>query len=99
MKYVEITEEQKKRIENLFDISSLRETDFNYGTDKEGYYITVKQMYRYVTFKDGTSTLKAMMEIANILECEDGDEVSRHSYGGCSTCDYGSSYILELRFW
>ena len=109
--YKEITEEQKKKIYGLFfeenesdqkwfeHCLESRDLKFNFRTKKDGYYITIEQMYEYVSFKEGVSFLKGMQEITKILGVEDGDEESRYHSNGCETCDYGSCYTLSWRFW
>lgn len=53
--------------------------------------ITLKQMYEYVdvTFEH----LLMLSEIAKTRKVNIRDKFAR---GGCSTCDYGSSYILKI---
>lgn len=97
--YAEITEEQKEQIKELFYISTVEPPTFNFDTRKGGYYVQVEQMYRYIEFKEGLSFLTGMQAICSILGVTNGDEVDRMSYGGCETCDYGSSYSIEWRFW
>jgi hypothetical protein len=94
--YPVITDEQKNQVMDLFYSCN---ADFEFKTRKDGYYFTITQMYDYVEFKDGISALQGFMKIANILECKDGDEVRCYASRGCETCDYGSSYELELKFW
>lgn len=96
--YAPITHEQMNSIRSLFDTSSFEKPEFEFDTKENGYYVTITKMYEYVTFK-GISTLQGYLAIANTLGCENGDETNRHSYSGCETCDYGSSYTVKLRFW
>lgn len=95
--YKEITKEQEEEIKKLFTDS--RSIDFSFKNKEDGYYITVSQMYDYCTFKGDMSVLRGYLAIADILGCTEGNELGKNSFGGCETCDYGSSYTTELRFW
>lgn len=92
-------------IKSLFDQDSefefkLEVKDVGYYSSPPGYYITVAQQYRYVSFVDDLSTLQGYMQIAALLGCKDGDEVGRDClHRGCSTCGFGSEYEVQLRFW
>jgi hypothetical protein len=97
-KYKPITKEQKDAIKALFDNSSWETVEYEFETRDNGYYITASKMYEYVGFKD-VSTLQGYLKLAEILGCENGDEVDRHFYSGCETCDFGSSYTIKLRLW
>jgi hypothetical protein len=96
MTYKEPTDDTISAIENLFDGD--RNSSFEFETRLDGYYITISQMYNYVSFKFG-SVLQNYHKIAELLGVNDGGEINRNSYGGCETCDYGSKYTLELKFW
>ncbi len=99
MKYTEITKEQQEKIKSFFSgYGTYSSVEFEFKTEEDGYYISVSQMYEYVGFKDMT-VLKGYLAIAEVLGCENGDEVDRDSYGGCETCEYGSKYSIELKFW
>ena len=97
MNYQEPSAEVVAQIKDLFHSWGGNEK-FKLRTTASGYYIEVKQSYEYVGFKSG-SVLQNYMKIAELLNVKDGDEVSRVGYAGCETCDWGSSYELELRFW
>lgn len=97
--YQEPTEEVIKQIQGMFGGYGGQSPDFKFQTRDDGYYIDVSQMYDYVRFTGDLSTLQAYMQIASLLGVENGDERDRWSYGGCETCDYGSKYTVELRFW
>jgi hypothetical protein len=86
------------QIRGLFEDGSYEKTNFEFQTKEDGYFIEVSKMYSYVGFRNG-SVLSNYQKIATLLGVEDGDEVSRYSYGGCETCDYGSSYEVTLKFW
>jgi len=98
MKYKQPTPELIESIRNLFEPGNIKKTKFSFDTKSDGYYINIKKMYNYVGFRSG-SVLSNYQQIANLLGVENGDEVSRYSYRGCETCDYGSSYELTLKFW
>ena len=53
--------------------------------------ITVSRMYDYVPLN-----FEIMKLVSDILGTSNIDEGSRHSYPGCDTCDYGSSYEWTL---
>lgn len=95
--YKEITQEQQAQIKDLFVFSNYDNVKFEFEVKSDGYYITAKREYEYVEFKD--SVLVSYVKIADILGCANGDEVDRHYTPGCETCDFGSEYIIELRFW
>lgn len=97
-KYAPITKEQEDAIKALFNDRSYEKTEYEFETRDDGYYITASKMYEYVEFKD-LSVLQGYLKLAEILGCTNGDEVNRHSYSGCETCDYGSSYTIKLRLW
>ena len=97
--HLPITEEQKNQILELFDQLYPEDQEPKFDTLNDGYHITISRMYNYIKFASGISTLQGYLKIAQILGCENGDEIDRHSYGGCPTCDYGSEYTVTLRFW
>ncbi len=92
--YKPITYNQEKEIKALFKSADT----FEVSTEKDGYHIHIVNMYNYVSFT-GCSTLVGYHKIAEILGVSDGDEEGRYSSPGCSTCDYGSRYTVDLRFW
>lgn len=98
-KYPEPSIETIAKIKGMFkgDYSS-EEVTFEFQTKKDGYYIKVSKMYDYVSFVNG-SVLQSYIKIAQLLNVQDGDEINRIYREGCETCDYGSSYIVELKFW
>jgi len=51
---------------------------------------SIKQMYEYVNF-----SFANMTKLAHFFESMNIDE-DRYAYGGCSTCDYGSSYTIDV---
>lgn len=55
-----------------------------------GWTITIKRMYDYMPMN--LRHLKALSEFFNTDNIND----SRYAYGGCETCDYGSSYEITL---
>ena len=86
--------EVEKQIIDLFT----KPNEFRIRTAHNGYVITVKSEYEYVSFS-GYSTLMGMMKVAELLGCNEGDEVDRWKSRGCDTCDYGSEYEVSWRFW
>lgn len=92
--YPEITPEQESAIRDLFYEYS--DADFVFKTTEDGYRVNISQMYNYVSFVH-LSYLQGLSKMAEILNCSDGDE-NKYSYGGCPTCDYGSSYTVEYKF-
>ena len=97
--YLELTQNQIDQVHAVFDPGFLEETKVEIKTTNDGYFIEVSKMYEYVQFAKGLSTLQGYLKLAEILGCEHGDEVDRHSYSDCKTCDYGSSYSYTLKFW
>lgn len=92
--YLTPSQETIDLIESLFDCD-----EFNFETDPDrGYFIKAKNMFDYAKFKEG-SVLTNYIKIAQMLGVDFISEYSKHSYGGCETCDYGSSYFMDLRFW
>jgi hypothetical protein len=103
MNYAEPTDDQKAQIRALFGFTSfdesVSESSLTIAAKDDGYHIRAAQMYDYIEFDKGVSTLEGYQKIAAILGCTDGDEIERESKSGCETCDWGSCYEYTLRFW
>ena len=54
------------------------------------WHITIKQMYEYVPL-----TLKHLVALSEFFGTQNISD-SRQAWGGCETCDYGSSYEIDL---
>lgn len=95
MSYVkEFSEEEKLEIKTK--IAEILSKDY----DSEPHEIVVRdgvieleRMYQYVTV-----TFKQLTEIAKVLGTDEINLSNGESYGGCESCDYGSSYTVELKF-
>lgn len=94
MIYESPSQEVIDAIEGMFDCDKVR----FWTVSDTGYYIETENMYNYARFKEG-SVLMNFLKIAQMLGVDDGDEISQYSQRGCSTCDWGSKYVMELRFW
>jgi hypothetical protein len=58
--------------------------------DKDEVVIVIKRMYEYVTMN-----LSHLTKVAKLFGTENIND-DRYAYGGCETCDYGSSYEIRL---
>lgn len=96
-KYALPSDAQVLRIAALFDIGEY--DALCVSVSDEGYSVSVAAMYQAPEIEGGLSILQAMHEIAAILGCSDGCRESDIADQGCETCDYGSSYGWEWRFW
>jgi len=95
-----ITESQQEQIKALFYQSRFQPPSFEFSIiGGNRYCVEVSQMYNYVEFVEPYSALSGWLQVAKILGCENGDEYDRMHYGGCETCDYGSSYEVTWHFW
>lgn len=56
--------------------------------------IHVKNMFEYVPLP-----FAILKQVSEFFETDNINEISRHSRGGCETCDYGSSYEWTLEVW
>lgn len=60
------------------------------GNTAASLVIDVEQMYEYVDLK-----LYHLKKLSDFLQTDNID-TDKTAYGGCETCDYGSSYTVQL---
>ena len=94
MEYPYPSREVENQIRNMFT----EHDEFTFRARDDGYHITVKGEDGYISFS-GYSTLMGIMKIAELLECNEGDESDRWQSEGCPTCDYGAKYEVSWKFW
>lgn len=87
-----IKQEVIDEIKTWCDSSSLRDLSVEISSLKEGCYdVTISQMYEYVDVD-----FNFLERLSKLFLSKNINIGSRHSHGGCETCDYGSSYSLSL---
>lgn len=87
---VKTAEEIKTYIEKLFPSAEISVKERTYA-GQDCINIKITKMYEYVEL--GFATL---MKVAKFCKTQEID-VDEWSYGGCPTCDWGSSYTKELQ--
>jgi hypothetical protein len=94
-------EEEAAKIKELFPDSSYYDVAVEVTKDQsgEGICVSITSDYEYVKFEN-VSMLVGYHRIMEILGCKDGDEEGRTQISsGCRTCQDGSRYEINLRFW
>jgi len=97
-----MTQEQEQQIKDLYYHGDTMyfscRTESHDGSDC--HYININAS----TIRTKKPILQTYFEIANILNCENGDEI-KHTFvtdcSGCPTCGYGeeTSHDITLKFW
>ena len=65
--------------------------------DGASIFVKITQMYEAAEHGLGMAAfVQKMCEAVGLPEMEESDNISRR---GCETCDYGSCYGTEFRFW
>ena len=85
-------QEVVNEIKTWIDSSSYSDLSVEISSLKEGCYdVTISQMYDFVDVD-----FNFLEKLSKLFLSKNINIGSRHSQGGCDTCDYGSSYTLSL---
>lgn len=84
----------RKELIKIFDLKSelgkFSDEKLNITVEKDLVHVTIKRVYSHVDY--GVDEILALVEFFGTRNIKD----DRYSVDGCETCDYGSSYTLNL---
>lgn len=89
-------EEIKERFKEIFSdifLDNYRDIDISIDRNDNYAIIEVFQMYEYIDLK-----AKHLVDMCQMFST-DRIEIEEDSYGGCTTCDYGSKYTRSFKFY
>lgn len=74
------------------------EVDYvSHEDDPDAIRFTLSAMYEAPSYRGGL--LETLIKLCKITGKQEADDTDRGGYGGCETCDYGSSYYVEWTCW
>lgn len=82
-------EEIKEEVFRIWG-DNIRDIEVEVSIGKE-VKITIKQMYEYVS-----CTFSQLEELSKFFDTKNINFENGYSHGGCETCDYGSSYAIDI---